>query len=377
MIEGLILQTFRADQVSTVERKWLALEARCGATLMSSWAWTRTWLRHYGTVVPHRFLIAERNGVVCGAALVTEGVGRKLGPFPWRTLHLGTAGEVDVESVVVEYNGLLALPEERAHVVSAIMRELHADPDWDELLLEGFVPEDAQVFFQVEPRFERTERECAAVDLEEVRRTPGGAQGVFKSSVQKKIRYNFKGLGPTRAEWAETLEQAFDVFDEMLALHHKRWSKVGQPGAFASGRFRDFHRAAIEHLFPQGKAALFRVKNATETLGCLYFLVDGPRVMVYQTGILSMNSNKYSPGWVVHLEAMNTCAERGFGEYNYLAGDRQYKRELSTLSAKLHWASYRRPRLRLAIVQALRPMKRSLLDLVRAPERRLQTSKKQ
>jgi CelD/BcsL family acetyltransferase involved in cellulose biosynthesis len=367
----LILRAYSSGELSAVEPKWRDLEQKCGAGLMFSWAWTSIWLRHYGAVVPHRFLIAERGGAPCGAVLLAESVGRKIGPFRWNTIHLGTAGEAESESVVVEYNGLLALPEEKAAFAAAIMRHLHADPGWDELLLEGFIPEDAQTFFQAEPRFQTRERQCPAVDLEAVRKTGGGAQLLFKTSVQKKIRYNIKGLGPARGEWAETLDQAMDIFEELVALHHERWHRVGQPGAFASTRFHAFHKEAIAQLLPNGKASLFRVKNATDTLGCIYSFLDGPRVMVYQTGMLAMDSNKYSPGWVVHLEAIQACTQRGFGEYNYLAGDTQYKRELSTLQTKLHWASYSRPRLRREIVEALRPVKRKVVESLRSVADRL------
>jgi len=369
----LILRAYSSHELSAVEPRWRNLEQRCGAGVMVSWAWTSTWLRHYGAVVPHRFLIAERGDAPCGALLLAASVGRKIGPFPWQTIHLGTAGEEDSESVVVEYNGLLALPEDKAAFAAAIMRHLDADPSWDELVLDGFIPEDARFFLQAEPRFQSRERGCAAVDLEAGRKAGGGALFLFTTRVQKKLRYNLKGLGPARGEWAETTDQAMDIFEELVALHHKRWNRAGDPGAFASARFHAFHKDAIARLFPTGKVSLFRVRNATDTLGCLYCLLDGPRVMVYQTGMLAMDSNKYSPGWVVHLEAMEACVQRGFGEYNYLAGDTQYKRELSTVQSTLHWASYSRPRLRRDIVEALRPVKRKLVESLRSVEKRLRS----
>jgi hypothetical protein len=91
-------------QIATI---WQEVERRVGTGgLTSSWAWTETWLRHYGDLVPHRFVVADR-GAPCAIALVTEGVGRFRGPFPIRTVHLGTAGEPDGETVRVEYNRLL------------------------------------------------------------------------------------------------------------------------------------------------------------------------------------------------------------------------------------------------------------------------------
>jgi hypothetical protein len=136
---GGVSITWISDQEAAVaQRTWTALEARLGSErLACSWLWTGTWLEYYGDVVPHRFAVGEADGAPCGIALVTRGVGRRRGPFPLRTVHLGTAGEPPDESVYVEYNAVLVDPERLTAFATALVGEIARDPSWHELNLGG------------------------------------------------------------------------------------------------------------------------------------------------------------------------------------------------------------------------------------------------
>src|SRR4051794_24636800 len=96
-----------SDRASAAEI-WTALERRLESeALTCSWDWTEVWLQHYGDVVPHRFAVGQsRDGRPYGVALVCRGH-RRRGPFPVRSVHLGTAGEPPGEGVYVEYNRIL------------------------------------------------------------------------------------------------------------------------------------------------------------------------------------------------------------------------------------------------------------------------------
>ena len=103
---------------------WRKIEASLSnRRLMCSSTWTETWLNHYGALVPHRFVIAHRNGIACGIALLTYGALQHDGPLHLDTWHVGTAGEPDADSVCIEYNSLLVRPEDRTEFFRQILKE--------------------------------------------------------------------------------------------------------------------------------------------------------------------------------------------------------------------------------------------------------------
>jgi CelD/BcsL family acetyltransferase involved in cellulose biosynthesis len=317
---------------------WIALEAEVGAPSLScSWDWTETWLEHYGDVVPHRFVVGEAGGAPRGIALVTEGPRRALRP---RTLHLGTAGEPAGSSVFVERNRLLVAPAERPAFAAALMDHLDADRGWDRLRLDGLHADDAAALLAGREGFVVDEQDSPLAELD------GDGEDVLdalSSSRRQRIRRTLKAFGPLEADWAQTPEEADAILGELIELHQARWTESGAPGAFASERFTAFHRALVARLLPARRVALLRVRRDEEVVGCLYGLVDGGRLLFYQSGLQRYEDNRLKSGVAAHVAFMRACRERGLTEYDFLAPAVRYKEELATRADRLVWAELARP----------------------------------
>ena len=297
-------------------------------------------------------------GRPCGIALVTAGVGRRRGPFRLRTVHLGTAGEAPGESVFVEYNRLLVEPERRAAFSAAMIDELRREPGWHELHLDGFAPKDAAPLLASEPMLEAQPAACPVVELRHAQGADGSVLALLRSGTRRKIRRGLEALGEVETEWPRTPEQGLEILDELVELHQRRWTDAGEPGAFARPRFVTFHRELVRRLLPRGRVALFRVRAAGRTVGCLYHLIEGRRVLFYQSGLAGSWDKPVSPGFVCFALCMQACFERGFEEYDFLAGDSRYKRDLSTDARELIWAKGRRPAMRWALLDRLAAARR-------------------
>jgi len=358
-----------SSNAAAAERTWKDLESRLGGRgLACSWLWTCTWLEHYGDLVPHRFAVGEVGGAECGIALVTNGVRRRRGPFRVRSVHVGTAGEPATESVYVEYNRILVEPAHRAGFAAALLAELQSDPDWHELSLDGFDPEDAEAFIAAEPRFELRREICPITDLRKADETGGDVSQMLRSSTRKKLRRSFRALGEVRAEWAETPEQALDILEELVRLHQTRWTRAGHRGVFASPRVAGFHRALVRRLAATGGVVLFRASAACGTVGCEYGFIEGDRALLYQSGLATHSDRQVRPGFVADVLCMQCCYERGLLEYDFLAGESIYKRQLSTDAREVVWATWRRPAVRWQVMDTLAKLKRRVLA-VRATAR--------
>lgn len=342
--------------VETAGAVWRQLEAVAGCGLATSWDWVATWLLAYGTVVPYQFAIGEGPAGPCGIALVTQGVAQRRGPFPVRTVHLGTAGEPPGHGVCIEFNRLLVLPGQRAAFATALLTALR-DQRWDVLELNGFAVDDAEPFVRAEPRFAVARFPAYGVDLKTMRESGQPVLSTLPKSTAAKIRKDVRRFqeryGPIRTHWAETVDEALSAFHEMIPLHQERWQRAGQPGVFASPAFTAFHEALIRRLIPKRGVVLFRAYAGDHLLGVFYGLVDDRMIQHYQWGLPHFEDRALAPGYVVAALCMEEALARGYDEINWLKGEIRYKRELSTVRRELVWAElHRGPRM--AAIEALR-----------------------
>jgi CelD/BcsL family acetyltransferase involved in cellulose biosynthesis len=340
------------DALEPVAAAWVAVEVRCPhVPLAASWAWTATWLRHYGDTVRARVAVVEHEGEPCAVALLTWAT-RRTASVPVRTLHLGTAGEPAADNVCVEYNDLLCVPGAREIALQALTRAIASDRGWDELRIDGGtddalaarmadVTPGGRLLRRPEPsRYYDLTRPGLDADIASA--LPSGPRRRLRASLRA-----FAARGELRVEWPDDATGALAILDELAERHQRRWEEAGEPGSFASDRFRAFHRQLVAEGVGTGAAAVVRVRSGDDTVGCLYLLRDGDRALFYQSGLARFDDNRLRPGLVAHAMAMQACRERGFAAYDFLAGDVRYKRDLATDHADLVWTRMQRPRLRL------------------------------
>ncbi|MGH7202424.1 MAG: GNAT family N-acetyltransferase, partial [Planctomycetaceae bacterium] len=314
----LALDLLGAGDAPLAFAEWSRLESRLAdVPLAASRAWTETWLAHYGDLVPHRFAVGRRNGAASAIALLSQGVGQSEGPFRVRTVHLGTAGEPESESVCVEFNALLSEPDCVGEFLQRLLEHLASERDWDELRLDGFALDGAAALFDTAP-FLIEERPSHYFDLAAARSAGETAYQRLGSATRKNLRKNLNAYGTLQTEWAETPDQAEAIFADLVRLHQARWTAAGQPGVYASERFTRFHQALIARLLPNGKLALFRVRSGGETVGCVQLLIDRNRALCYQGGCAPYRG-KQSPGLIADYLCIEECLRRGLAAYDFLA----------------------------------------------------------
>jgi CelD/BcsL family acetyltransferase involved in cellulose biosynthesis len=301
--------------------------------------------------VDHRFAVAERDGEVCGVALLSTGARSRLRP---RTLHLGTAGEPRGTGVFVEGNGLVARPADRAAFAALLAEEIDADPGWDRLLLDGVPPDDAERVLERWPHARVRVEHCPVADL-----TAGDdVLAALSASRRRRLRATLRAFGELTLEWATGGAEAVAFLDELIDLHRRQWLSRGQPGAFATPRFTAFHRDAVRRMVPEGNAAVVRVRRGDETVGCLYGLIAGTRLLFYQGGLRSYDDNRLRAGQASHVLFMRACRERGLTTYDFLAPAARYKLELATDTETLAWAEVDRTRWRTRASSGARRLRR-------------------
>ena len=355
---------FQIQILSSSERHeaislWEEVENSClRVPLAVSLTWTETWLRHYGDLIPHRFLVVKRDEQPCGIVLVCEGVDQFDGPFKLNTLHLGTAGEPEADSIVVEYNSILAEESLQVAVLHQIVNYLHAEKKWQELRLDGFRTELLTALLDQSFSCEIHQRKVPSYfhDLKKVRETGDELLQEFGKSTRKNLKRNLNGVTNLRTEWAVTLAQAEEIFESLVQLHQARWNSIGKPGVYASERFLNFHRDLLARLWERRQVALFRAHEGGSVLGCVQLWIDDNNVYEYQSGNLG-NAGKLSPGLLVDYLCMQQAMSYGFDAFDFLGGDTRHKQSLSSSQNELTWLTFHRPKLKTQLLHFGRNMK--------------------
>lgn len=350
------LRFLGASERAAAGELWRAAEGTPGARgLTCGWDWVDAWLSQFGDVVPHRFAIGLSDGAPVAAALIAESRTSLRDGLWARTLHLGTAGEGDGKGIFVERNRVLAhgVAERRAFV-AALLAELSDQGGWDELRLPGFRAADAADFAALAPELRLVGVPSPVMDLAAIRADGGDVVAALRSGPRSRIRRSLRGFGDVETEWASDVDGALAIFDELVELHQRHWQAAGEPGAFAVERVVGFHRELIRRLTPRDAALLFRARAGDTTIGTVYGMRDGDRLLFYQSGIARFDDPKLKPGLVTHTLCMQACLERGYDRYDFLAGEDRYKRELTDASDELVWGRLLRPRSRAALADRLR-----------------------
>lgn len=328
-----ILFTDRND-LTGIEEAWLALERRVGTPfVMYSWVWTEIWLRHYTDCVDFCFAIGEYAGEPVGIALITASRPRYL-PIPkFRSVvHIGTAGEPRGQSVDVESNRILALPEHHSTFARMLIPAIRHRFRPFAVHLDGFDTSDFAALQSGCLAIEMHDIPCPTFDLRSARdEHRGDILATLGSGVRSRIRRSNRGFGELHGEWATSTDQALAIYEELQHLHQSGWTQRGRPGAFASRRFREFHRDYIAYsMNTTGNVMLFRLSHDDTTIGCLYGFIEAGAVLFYQSGFLQTDDNRLKPGLSTHAACLQQAMERGLDAYNFLGGEARYKRELST-----------------------------------------------
>lgn len=356
----LTIELHSSTERTAVMDLWRALEQSLAPVAIScSSVWVDTWLQHYGDQVPHQFVVARRGTAVRAVLLLTRDLEDRDGWLPISTWHVGTAGEHDRDSVCIEYNDWLCVPEEKADLLDTLLNSTDAQLAGDRWRFDGFAAQDLPATVNAANGWQMDERAARYLDLRDVRESGRELITFFGDSTRKHIRQNLRDYQPVTVEWTDTAAAAHAAFDQLIELHQDRWNSVGEPGCYSSPRFTAFHRDLIDRLVPAGLMTIVRVTAQGQTLGCSQLLFDRNRVLVYQGGRVA-NSGKHSPGLITDYVSQLECLQRGYDAFDFMAGDSLHKQRMTTHTAPLIWAERRRPNWKWSVIDAVRNGKHSL-----------------
>lgn len=322
-------------QFDSVKEIWAYLLNRCPHSYYLAWPWTELWLKSLPADCKLFMVVGYSNESPVVAFFLGSRTVTRHRFLKFDQLALNQTLIPYFDSVYIEYNSMLIDPGIEISLESI----LEGIPlQWDEFLMTrcssmyqpNLIPnENLNTKYDVKTEQFRS----YYVDLEKIRRNNYDYLALLSQKRRGKIRRTIKEyekIGEIRVRIAETVEEALEIFDELIMLHQKRWTERGSRGVFSSEYIIDFNKDLVSKRFGHGEIQLIRISAGDHTLGCLYTIIYNQKVLGGQCGFNYIQGNLYSPGIVCHYYSIMHNTNIGLNCYDFMDGEAQYKESLST-----------------------------------------------
>ena len=314
-----------------LEPEWDDLVARSPAdSFFLTWAYVSTWWSVYGERCDLRVLTArDGDGRLIGLAPLVVGRGEGHRRHVRFLTFLGALGDS-----LSEYLDFVVLPGYTRPVLAEFWRIMSTElSGWDVLRLP-LLPASSRT-----PQIlaEQPGREAARLRRSAAHESPfirldtdwetylGRRSKAFRKAFNS--AWNRAHRRPLRVLHAGVDLPVDAAMDRLIALNHDRWGDQGL--AFHTEEFRTFHRLLAPKLLEKGQLSLMVLELDGEDAAIRYDFVYGERLWVFQGG-WAPELGRLAPSKVLAGYSVRWCIENGVKEYDFLAGDADYKRAWAT-----------------------------------------------
>jgi len=343
-----------------LKANWLALYRSSRPNFFLSWSWIGNWLNSF----EGKFIVCEAkigDEIVGLGILIPKSIIRK-GFVHSRQLHLHRTGNEKLDQTWIEYNDFLLAEGTETSVRKAMIDSLLESNTWDEIIIGASQKNTLTPFYMANLNEQLVwHSHSYQVDLTHLRDT----KTEYLSTLSKNTRYqinrsirSYEKLGKIELSEAMSPEQALKWFDEAAPFHINRWKNTKVGSGFTNPIFVKFHHDLITKNFERGFVDVLKITAGDHVICYLYNFVQGTEVKFYlSANNYDENDSTYKPGLVSHYLAIMHYLNKDFDVYDFMAGESQYKRSLSSMSSPIYLSVFNKPKLRFAVESKLRRLK--------------------
>ena len=358
-----------------LQAAWTALEAKSDASIFQSWSWIKSWLEALPDAIEIYRLTIWNGEELVGIGLFGKSTQTRHKLIRSRVLWLSESGTPALDTLTIEHNNLLVARGWESRAWPAAIDELMKHKQaWDEIRISGITNAVSRTsieqYAQAMALIPQTEfsKPYFWVDLEGMRPNREEYLHALSRNTRQQIRRAMKlyaEKGPLEISLAGSPEEALSYLDQLKQLHQAYWNRKGHPGAFSTEFSNRFHRNLVTHGFANNQIQLARITAGEDTIGILYNFTHQNHVSNYQAGLVYGEDPKLKPGLVCHTLAIEMNIMLGNKSYDFLMGDSQYKRSLSTQEGMMYWLTLRQQKVRFQIESAAKQARYKLHAAVR------------
>lgn len=326
MSQILIEKLDGEDVFDSLREAWRELSAQTESAPFLSWEWLSTWYKWFGADRTPFVLKATRENRLIGLLPLCFEEKKVLG---MRLKRLAFVGE---QVGGADYLDLIARPEDKREVLSAVFDFLKKENCFDVICLENLASDSTTADFlqsfgehTTKPslRFANLITEnCPKINLS------GGWETILKESKRAaNFKRRLKQLEKIPDFEFRTLtspDETKEAFERFYQLHEKRWLKDGGSELSGHPRLVSFQRDLIQALGASGLLRFDELWAEGECRATVYGLDDGRAFYYYNAGY-DLDWAKRSVGLVLIGLSVKNAVERGNRMYDFLRGSENYK----------------------------------------------------
>lgn len=336
-----------SERLFSLRSAWGELQDSSGApTVCLSWEWNYLWWTECNRSLNCELCIITVWGK--GLLLALLPVYREIRPSGAKCLRFISSSVHPECDLYPEYMDILVRPDYREVATKIISDLLYSSSGLNgEILVLERVPADSSLLSANRRRMFLPQITSISSPVAEL---SGGFESYLKK-LSSNSRSRFRRLlrqsesSNILMKMAENYTEAKEYLERLISDHQRVWSLRGERGAFFSDQRKQFHLKLLEKLHGRS-AILARLQHNETVLASYYGFCSGKRFEFYQSAV---HTGKYqeckSPGVLGHLLLMQKLAAAGITEYDFLAGESDYKLHMATSSHKLVTRTVYRPSL--------------------------------
>lgn len=298
-------------------------------SFFSSALWWTAWLQALPRL-PSLCLIHEQQQLIgaCFLSFTEE----KRGRLSYKRAWLNQCGQLACDQVWVEYNRIFCRNGNETMCGAALLDYLRRHSDCSELYVSMTTEPDTWLRLPKWPwlvtqqsvqSFKTQLPQKADVNALLAMMSPNTRSQLKRTLKRTEVHY-----GTCTLEVAEPQTRRH-YFDALGQLHRMQWADSKEGSGFDNDIFVSHHLHLLEH--GARETCLLRVMAGDTVLGYAYYFLWHDVVFFYCSGVNhAISDNRVKPGLILHLYAMSYFAQQGYTWYDFLGGDSQYKRSLST-----------------------------------------------
>ena len=334
MSDDLTIEIIKdAKAFHALQEEWNPLLQRSSANgVYLTFEYLSTWWNTYGDQFQLRILTARRGEQLLGIAPLAIGPGSGMIRRPLRHLtFIGSLGDT-----AAEFLDFIIEPSEESTVVIKFYEAIYDQlgREWDVLYL-NLTPAQSPVLAQALPVISQYRGIAVTMDASPSPYLPLPAtwpELLSAKSKNFKKQFNNHWNRLHKNHEVEVLRAGHeisidDAFDALVALNSKRWG--GDALAFQSTRFNRFHRELAETFHQLGWLYFRIIKIDGEIAAARFDYVYNNKLWNIQGGWNPKLSHLSLGRLLIGME-IQWCIEQGLTEYDFLAGESDYKRSWAT-----------------------------------------------
>lgn len=333
------VEQFFPKNSNELEKHWLLLEQTASREFFLSWKWIGSWLETIGNDQQVYVVKAIQNKLIVGLGVFVEHNVIRHNLIPSKQWFLHRTGQEEKDQIWIENNGFLLCEKNKNHVNNAMWQHLLTQKSGVDEFIVNLVKNSPDMNYDISVNNYQNFKQQQELGYKIVL-TNFSSLDDYLSSLSKNTRQQInrsikliKQQGELKFTPTKKSKEQIQLLEKAKHWHIQKWKNTLTPSGFENKIFCQFHNHLLNNMHPTATTLAASLNLNEEVIGAIYCFAENKNMYFYLSSIKPIENNKIKLGLVMHILMIEWLILQGntYSEYDFLAGDAQYKRSLSNI----------------------------------------------